>query len=54
MAKHLSDQNIRLSKEELGEYGRKQDLVEFADGSGYYGTLSVYHSLHCRSKYVTR
>jgi len=22
-------------------------LVELGDGSGYYATLSVYHSLHC-------
>ncbi|CAF9906892.1 hypothetical protein IMSHALPRED_005385 [Imshaugia aleurites] len=40
-------QNIRLTKEELGESRDKPGLVEVAEGSGYYATLSVYHSLHC-------
>lgn len=42
-----TDQNIRLREEELGEYRGRPGLVEFADGSGYYATLSAYHSLHC-------
>jgi hypothetical protein len=41
------DQNVRLKKEELGEFKNTPGLVEFGDGSGYYATLSVYHSLHC-------
>lgn len=43
-----TDQNIRLKEEELGEYRNRPGLVEFADGSGYYATLSAYHSLHCK------
>lgn len=43
----FEDQNIRLSREELGEFSGMSGLVEFADKSGYYATLSAYHSLHC-------
>ncbi|KAF6229662.1 hypothetical protein HO173_011308 [Letharia columbiana] len=46
-AELIQYQNIRLTKKELGEYRDKPGLVELADGSGYYATLSVYHSLHC-------
>ena len=42
-----SDQNIRLKKDELGEYRDRPGLVELGDDSGYYATLSAYHSLHC-------
>ena len=41
------DQNIRLTNEELGEWRNMPGLVELADKSGYYATLSAYHSLHC-------
>lgn len=41
------DQNIRLSKEEIGEWKDHPALVQLSDGSGYYATLSVYHSIHC-------
>jgi hypothetical protein len=44
---HHEDQNIRLKKEELGEFSTMPGLVKFGDGSGYYATLSAYHSLHC-------
>lgn len=43
----IVDQSIRLSKAELGEYRHRPGLVELADGSGYFATLSAYHSLHC-------
>ena len=46
LAKNI-DSNIRLRKEELGEHLDRPDLVELADGSGYYASLSAYHSLHC-------
>ncbi|MCJ1350915.1 MAG: hypothetical protein MMC33_000897 [Icmadophila ericetorum] len=39
-------QNIRLSKEELGERGQEDGLIALPDG-GYWATLTVYHSLHC-------
>ena len=40
------DQNIRLSKDELGERGQEEGLIELPDG-GYYATMTVYHALHC-------
>lgn len=43
------DQNIPLSKQELGEFGETAGLVELAEGSGYYATLAAYHPLHCKS-----
>ena len=46
------DQNIRLKKGDLGEYRDRPGLVELGDGSGYYATLSAYHSLHCRSTVI--
>ena len=45
-----SDQNLRIKKEELGQYHDRPGLVKVADGSGYYATLSAYHSLHCKFK----
>ncbi|KAF9893073.1 hypothetical protein FE257_012484 [Aspergillus nanangensis] len=40
--------NIRLSRDELSEdYHDLPGLVEFSDGSGIYGTVAVYHSIHC-------
>jgi hypothetical protein len=41
------DQNIRLNKDEIGEWSSHPALVQLTDGSGYYATLSVYHSIHC-------
>lgn len=46
-AELIQYQNIRLKKEELGEYRDQPGLVEVADGSGYYASISAYHSLHC-------
>jgi hypothetical protein len=31
----------------MRQLGRADQGVRFTDGSGYLGTLSVYHSLHC-------
>ncbi|KAA8649887.1 oxidase ustYa family protein [Aspergillus tanneri] len=39
--------NIRLSEDELGEYRDNPGLVKLSDGTGYAGSLSTYHSLHC-------
>ena len=42
---NLSDSNIVVSAEEL----RKPNLtsVELRDKSGYFGSLDVFHQLHC-------
>lgn len=42
------DSNIRLSRDELNEdYHDLPGLVEFSDGSGIYGSVAVYQSIHC-------
>ncbi|KAJ8067837.1 hypothetical protein OCU04_003431 [Sclerotinia nivalis] len=41
----VENNNIRISKEELGKLGRT--ALPLADGSGYFGELNVYHHLHC-------
>ncbi|PLB39763.1 oxidase ustYa family protein [Aspergillus candidus] len=44
----LEHSNIRLSRDELNEdYHDLPGLVEFSDGSGIYGSVAVYHSIHC-------
>jgi hypothetical protein len=42
-----ADQNIRLSLEDLKEFNRDEDAVQLPDGSGYLGTLNIYHEIHC-------
>ncbi|EEQ88549.2 uncharacterized protein BDCG_03669 [Blastomyces dermatitidis ER-3] len=39
--------NVRLSKHDLVSVGRLEDAVELPDGSGFAGTLNVFHELHC-------
>lgn len=39
--------NIRMSYDDLKAFGRQENAVALADGSGYVGTLSVYHEMHC-------
>ncbi|KAG5288606.1 DUF3328 superfamily domain-containing protein [Histoplasma capsulatum var. duboisii H88] len=39
--------NVRLSKQDLVAVGRLKDAVALPDGSGYAGTLNVFHELHC-------
>ncbi|KKZ64330.1 hypothetical protein EMCG_09714 [[Emmonsia] crescens] len=39
--------NVRLSEEDLMAVGRLEDAVALPDGSGYAGTLNVFHELHC-------
>ncbi|OTA92520.1 hypothetical protein M434DRAFT_387171 [Hypoxylon sp. CO27-5] len=41
------NQNIRVKKEELGEFAGQKSLIELGDGSGFYGTVAVQHALHC-------
>jgi hypothetical protein len=41
------EMNIRLSLEDLKAFNRDEDAVQLPDGSGYVGTLNVYHEIHC-------
>ena len=42
-----TDQNIRVSAEDLAHFpGREEETVARPDG-GYLGTLNVFHELHC-------
>lgn len=40
-------QNVRVTKDELGEFSEDDSLIELADGSGYYASLAVFHGLRC-------
>lgn len=42
-----TDQNVRLTKKELGQFRDDDSIVELADGTGYWSTVSVFHGLHC-------
>ncbi len=39
--------NVRLSLDEVRAFDREATAVGMSDGSGYLGTLNVYHELHC-------
>ncbi|ODH46887.1 hypothetical protein GX48_07030 [Paracoccidioides brasiliensis] len=39
--------NVRLSEDDLQAVGRLKNAVALPDGSGYAGTLNVFHELHC-------
>lgn len=39
--------NVQLSEEDIKAVGRLEGAVSLPDGSGYIGTLNVYHELHC-------
>ncbi|CZR59326.1 uncharacterized protein PAC_09218 [Phialocephala subalpina] len=45
--KLLGNQNIRLPLEAVRYFGREEDAVLLPDGSGYVGTLNVFHEIHC-------
>jgi len=45
--KLLGNMNIRLSLEDLKAFNRDEDAVQLPDGSGYIGSLNVYHEIHC-------
>lgn len=36
-----------MQEDELGDWRGQPNLVALSDDSGYFGTLSVFHSLHC-------
>jgi hypothetical protein len=42
-----TDMNVRFSLENLKAFNREEDAVMLPDGSGYLGTLNVYHEIHC-------
>lgn len=42
-----ADTSIRVPLDEMIRLGREDQGVRFTDGSGYFGSLAVYHSLHC-------
>ena len=31
----------------MDQFAHDDDLIELADGSGYWSTMAVYHGLHC-------
>lgn len=42
-----SDTNVRVTEHEMSRIpGRKEQAIPLPDG-GYFGTLNVYHNLHC-------
>ncbi|QKX55362.1 uncharacterized protein TRUGW13939_02454 [Talaromyces rugulosus] len=43
----LQYQNVKIQPDELGQFSGNDDLVMLSDGSGYFGTVAVYHGLHC-------
>ena len=42
-----ADMNVRFSLEDLKAFNREEDAVQLPDGSGYAGTLNIYHEIHC-------
>jgi hypothetical protein len=42
-----ADQNIRLSEDDLGRPIEDDTVIQLTDGSGAFGTLTVFHGLHC-------
>ncbi|KAL2126056.1 hypothetical protein VTI74DRAFT_1857 [Chaetomium olivicolor] len=46
-AELLRPMNLRLGREDILAYHREGDAVALSDGSGYVGSLNVYHELHC-------
>lgn len=43
----LGKMNVRFSLEDLKAFNRDEDAVQLPDGSGYAGTLNIYHEIHC-------
>jgi hypothetical protein len=41
------DSEVRVNKDELGEFAEDDSIVELTDKSGYYVTVSAFHGLHC-------
>lgn len=47
LTRRNADQNIRLTEEDLAQTDADDTVVQLTDGSGSYGTLTVFHGLHC-------
>ena len=43
----FADMNVRFSLSDLKAFNREEDAVQLPDGSGYAGTLNIYHEIHC-------
>lgn len=43
----LAAMNVRFSQADMEAVGRTEDAVQLPDGSGFAGTLNVYHEIHC-------
>ena len=39
--------NIRLSLSDIKAFDREDTAIALPDGSGYVGTLNVFHEIHC-------
>ena len=42
-----AEMNVRFSLDDLKAFNRVEDAVQLPDGSGYAGTLNIYHEIHC-------
>ncbi|KAI0128258.1 hypothetical protein BJ170DRAFT_682055 [Xylariales sp. AK1849] len=42
-----SNESIRVTKDELGQFADDDTIIKLTDGSGYYSTVTAYHGLHC-------
>ena len=42
----MPDFNIRISEDEMKRLGKLENAIALPDG-GYFGSLTVYHQLHC-------
>ncbi|KAI0016888.1 hypothetical protein F4780DRAFT_757603 [Xylariomycetidae sp. FL0641] len=43
----LAPMNVRLGREDIVAFDRQDVAAALSDGSGYAGTLNVFHELHC-------
>lgn len=41
------DMNVRISEKDIAPLDRADGAVAMPDGTGFIGTLNVYHELHC-------
>jgi hypothetical protein len=39
--------NLRLSLADIKAFNHEDTAIALPDGSGYLGTLNVYHEIHC-------
>ncbi|KZL85359.1 hypothetical protein CI238_07372, partial [Colletotrichum incanum] len=46
-ARLMKYENVRVTREELGEFAGDDSIAKLTDGSGYYVTVAAFHGLHC-------